>query len=485
MQSDLFLQRPWRTRQDAVADAPFGFLQMGESHLLYHLARDYCTGAGVIVDGGSFLGRSAYCFARGLEDRPAGGPPIRIHCFDNFLVNDTYTAHSIRERLGVELALGASTRFLFDRAVARVGSWIEVYEGDLLRIQWAPRPIEVLFVDVAKSKALGSRVLELFFPSLIPGRSIVVHQDYHHPWLPHIHVVMEYLAEYFEFVEPRIDESAAFLLKAPIPRERLAHAIAYPFSYPEQRALMDRALQRLPEDCRAVVALARACLVGTNDRPAEMRRVVEEALASAGAASQDPIWCRYRDQVVNMLEEREGWAALEAGDARRGLALADSYLSRNSLESSPHVLRFQCCLRLGDLDTAERSLNKAFEIDSGLRFGRLHKAHLHLAKGKLADAEREAIDGLREAPEDPWAAAEYLAICTRSWVEGGRLREARAILEDLGRSAPTNPWLPIARATIDRQSGDMPGAVARLRGVPASSPARELAQRLLTSWQQN
>jgi hypothetical protein len=114
--------KPWRIPSGVCAGAPWGLLRDGEGQLLYHLARDHYRGAGVIVDGGSFLGRSAWLLATGLDQNPHlpadRKPPI--HCFDNFIVNDSYTTEVIEQQFGVHLPLGASTRHLFDTAVAPV-----------------------------------------------------------------------------------------------------------------------------------------------------------------------------------------------------------------------------------------------------------------------------------------------------------------------------------------------------------------------------
>src|SRR5262249_49893454 len=62
-----------------------------------------------------------------------------------------------------------------------------VHEGDITTTGWEGGPIDVLFLDVLKSWHINDAVHRDFFPSLVPGRSVVVHQDYgwgSHPWVP-------------------------------------------------------------------------------------------------------------------------------------------------------------------------------------------------------------------------------------------------------------------------------------------------------------
>ncbi|MBX3436713.1 MAG: hypothetical protein KF861_04420, partial [Planctomycetaceae bacterium] len=104
--------RPWATNQNIVRNAPFGFLMPGDGHLLYYLAKDAVCGDGAVVDAGSFVGRSAWFLAHGLEDnsRPTTDA-LQVHCFDNFLVNGEMTVHAIARHSGNELKVGDRTRF--------------------------------------------------------------------------------------------------------------------------------------------------------------------------------------------------------------------------------------------------------------------------------------------------------------------------------------------------------------------------------------
>ncbi len=115
---ELMHRRPWFTQPVELPHSPEGMLGAKESLLCYYLARDAFAGRGAIVDAGSFLGRSAFFFAQGLRANPRYAPgENRIHCFDNFLVNETRTVDFCREHLSRRLSVGDSTREIFEAQV--------------------------------------------------------------------------------------------------------------------------------------------------------------------------------------------------------------------------------------------------------------------------------------------------------------------------------------------------------------------------------
>lgn len=303
--SQVAIKESWWTNVFAWRGSPWGFLGKNEGLYLYYLARDHYRGEGVIVDAGSFLGRSAWFLGTGLAanrtiDR-AHAP--RIHCFDNFLVNDEFTREAIRTELGHDLPIGSSVRHLFNEATRRVADSLEVHQGDFHQCSWEPRPIEILFVDIAKSESLHQRLVELMFPCLIPGWSVVVQQDYHHPWLPYVHTSMECLHEYFELVEPKVDDSAAFLLRRPIPGEALRVAArVHELPFDEQLALMDRAVDRLPEGSRRHVELARAHLLGQGRGHDAMRAALDDIDTRYPFVDGDDRWSAYRGQMSVVMD---------------------------------------------------------------------------------------------------------------------------------------------------------------------------------------
>jgi hypothetical protein len=217
--SDLFAAAPWREAPIAINDRrfPAGCLHAHEASLLTILARDYFVGEGAIVDAGAFLGKSSALFAQGLRENQNVRPRPWVHAFDWFRILDAHDVRWIRDVSGETRELGARTRDLYDAKVKPWADLIQVHDGDFTQAVWDGGPIEILFIDICKSEALNRRVIEQFFPALIPGRSIVIQQDYHHGHHPYIHVAMERLFDYLTPLATRIDDSYVCQLKHRIP----------------------------------------------------------------------------------------------------------------------------------------------------------------------------------------------------------------------------------------------------------------------------
>jgi hypothetical protein len=179
------IRRPWRD----VALPPDAtgiptMLSKLERRLLYSLGRDY-GGEGAIVDAGSFLGGSTAALLAGVRDRPEPwtGPPVAS--YDLFQLDEYMVPKFFADDRSLQL--GDSFRARFDANVARFDVPHVVHEGDITKLGWSGGPIDVLFLDVLKSWEINDAVLRDFFPSLVPGRSVIVHQDYgwgDTPWIP-------------------------------------------------------------------------------------------------------------------------------------------------------------------------------------------------------------------------------------------------------------------------------------------------------------
>lgn len=229
-----------------------------ELRLLNYLAQDVYTGAGAIVDAGSFLGGSTVALAEGLRRNrryswPADGKPI--HSYDRFEVEDWTRGVYFPETV----AAGTSFRGQFDRNIAPYADLVEVHAGDIQNHPWRGGPIEILFIDVAKHWTVCDWVTWQFFPHLIPGRSLVVQQDYlYHHWVAWLHVTMELYADYFEYVCDTEMNSAVFLNTKPIPASVLRRHSVESLSVAERGELMDRAAARFEGRKRELLVSAKA-----------------------------------------------------------------------------------------------------------------------------------------------------------------------------------------------------------------------------------
>lgn len=476
-----FAQRPWHDDGPAAAAHLVGMLGRAESRLFRELAQHVWTGAGAIVDAGSFLGRSATCFAQGLRNNAAfdGGRRHRIHCFDDFVCHDEFTIELVQDGFGERIAIGDGTRALFDRQVRPHRELLDVHHGDFHHATWRSGPIELLMVDIAKSPSLGNKVVELFFRELIPGTSLVVHQDYHHAWLPHIHVVMEFLADSFELVEPRADSSAVFALTRPIPAEKLRRATAYEFSHPEQCELMDRAIARVAERDRTYVELARLLLrCGRDD--------AEQLLAHLDAVQQRPDptaegWPQEAARIRNRLLQSAANQCLHRDQLDRADAHAEQALQTDDRGTRALLVRAAVAHRQGRTADCERYLDRLIELPFPTLADRLDSAKVLASCGRFTTGERLLVETLLDpASQDP-----RRSVCNQLaalWEAQRNPQGAEVALERLRTHLPAEPEVEVLAARVALLGGDRDAALAHMRAAMAlgldDARCRELLQPL-------
>lgn len=247
-----------------------------ERRLLHWLARDVWEGWGAIVDAGCFLGGSTVSFASGLQARTAApasnGPRPPIWSYDRFeaeqyMVDQGYFARwpSIRG--------GDSFRVAFDDLMGDFVRETRLCAGDITAEVWDGGPIEILFLDVLKTQELNDVVLSRFLPSLVPGRSVLVQQDYVHGMLPWIHVTMELLGDAVERVGD-VAGSRVYAVTGEITAERLERMLPLSerVSAARQRELMEQAVGPTWGPARGSLLLAHVNLLRAHDQ-----------LATAGA----------------------------------------------------------------------------------------------------------------------------------------------------------------------------------------------------------
>lgn len=249
----------WRNRPRPAACATVPTMLIDdELRLLEFLGEEYWRGDGVIVEGGAFLGGSTVALAsgvranllrRGLAERPV------LHSYDLFQIEDWTRGLYFPE----SAAAGESTRARYDANIAPFARLVAVHEGDITRAPVPEGPIEILFIDVAKHWTVCDWITEALFPKLIPGRSIVVQQDYiwgkGTGWLQ---VTMEYFAEEFAPVCDTGLNSAAFLLRKPFAPGRIRPRLVASLPTAEKARLMEAAARRFPRAQAEVLRAAGA-----------------------------------------------------------------------------------------------------------------------------------------------------------------------------------------------------------------------------------
>ena len=233
-------------------------LTYGERALLYSLGREARPGMS-IVDAGCFLGGSTAALALGASEALLEPRPL-IHSYDLFRVDHSALTHY--GALIGDRELGADLLPVFEDAVGEdLLRYVEVHAGDLLAERWGGDPIDVLFVDVAKSWELSDHVAHEFFPALLPGRSVVVQQDYIHEWLPWIHIAMQLLDRSFERVAvvPGSPSVVYACTRAVKPADLPEHLRELPKAQLEQ--LFDDAVAPYDGEDRSILECARAVML--------------------------------------------------------------------------------------------------------------------------------------------------------------------------------------------------------------------------------
>ncbi len=200
----------------------FGQVSVDDRLLYYWAARRFFAGRGTIVDGGALVGATTTALAEGLLANPAttrAGAPL--HVYDLFEdAEDGYSARTIRGWYGEEAQPGPyDFQPHFERNTAAYRHLLQVHRGDVTAIGYGERQdIEILSIDIAKSPQLMHFVATEFFPRLMPGHSLVLHQDYLFAFQPWLVIAMELLSDLLERIYDVPTQSASVF----VPRRRIA-----------------------------------------------------------------------------------------------------------------------------------------------------------------------------------------------------------------------------------------------------------------------
>jgi hypothetical protein len=268
-------------------------LYESERALLYVLGRRF-SGFGQIVDAGCFLGGSTFALAAGLAAGgcdPASWAGV-IHAYDLFRLDELTKAE--HPDLVPGIGPGEALRPRFEQLLGPSLGFVDVHEGDIRESHWDGAPIEILFLDACKSWDINDHVVREFFPALVPGRSVVIHEDFVHEWLPFIPVTMGLLADAFEFVAHVPPSVAVFVPTAPLTAANIPERLR---ELPDQvkLACFDRACAPFTGEEKAILECARAMLLLDMARHAD-----------AGAAL-DAIRPESSERVARSLATTRSW----------------------------------------------------------------------------------------------------------------------------------------------------------------------------------
>lgn len=197
-------------------DALHGMTSREEQTYFRTYVQKYYSGEGEIVDLGCWLGSTTVPLAEGLRrsrNRRVIGK--RVHAYDLFTWEewmDPYMGGCARY-----YSPGESFLEEYESRTRSYSELIAIYPGDLQQIGWSGRPIEVLLVDAMKSWELAESIVQIFYRSLLPQRSILIHQDFKHYYCSWIHLIQFKLKDYFILEQDiRNSSTVVFRLKKQI-----------------------------------------------------------------------------------------------------------------------------------------------------------------------------------------------------------------------------------------------------------------------------
>jgi hypothetical protein len=303
----------------AVLQYP-GMTSRTEKAILYNLARHYYRGEGHIVDVGIFLGASTNAFAEGLRDNQdalskiqPGTKPIRsfdiaiwLKAFNRHLKHD-----GVAKVLGPDVSLeeGESFAPILEKLLANHLDLIDFRIGDIVQTAKADGPVEIAFYDCLKNRSRDWAAFCAFTPSFIPGRTIVIQQDYFY-WSAYDNKVrQECLAAYFEYIGAA-GASAVFRLIKPIPEEFYNEDPTLGLTLADKLNLLQQAAERTDSTRhRAYTEISCVALLLASKKTARAREQLDDIasryadIASPGSRLDAEIG-RLREKIA--AQERRG-----------------------------------------------------------------------------------------------------------------------------------------------------------------------------------
>lgn len=285
--------KPWESTSFEYPPSLPTMISLEEKRYLYWLGRNVWTGKGAIVEIGPWLGGSTYCLASGMRANPTARGP-KLHVYDSFEWRSFMSKRAplpLREGESfLPYFMGNLEPFAQDLEVVRCVLPDEALPQDRLAMgvrhtevspeelfHWGgDERIEILFIDGAKSWSGMLHLLSETAPSLIPGTTLLVCQDYKHwgcYWVP---AITELLSEYLTPLHVLRHNTVAFLLRRPLERETVE-------SLPQLDEVSDELAARLFRSCRER-------LLGIDDHEgAAVCRLAEARCAANRGATGDAV----------------------------------------------------------------------------------------------------------------------------------------------------------------------------------------------------
>jgi hypothetical protein len=217
-----FAGQPWEgVSPEAMARglAVPSMLKPAESQLYHWLGRSV-RGDGATVDLGSYAGGSAARLLSGLE---LSGRAYHLHGYDHFRSSRAFWQKFLPDEPLPDHD-NADILPIARRHLAPWSDHVTLHKGEIAETRWTGSPVEILAVDAAKGAAVADHIAAEFFPVLVPGQSVVVHQDYLISVQPWLCAQMVMLADCFRPLALVAKDCVVFLCVARPSADQLAAA---------------------------------------------------------------------------------------------------------------------------------------------------------------------------------------------------------------------------------------------------------------------
>jgi hypothetical protein len=237
----------------AVANYP-SMMTPREKGLLYWLAKEVYSGEGIIVDAGIFLGASTYAFASGFKENNIINNSARIYekpisSYDIAIwvgSMDRYKDSPAFKELfkNINISAGDSFEIILQGLLSDHLDVVDLRIGDIIQLAETKDPVEIAFYDCLKNSERDVAAFKAFCPKFIPGKTIVVQQDYFYQSAPHHRIRQEFLSPFFTYLG-HIRDTAVFRLERAVPKAYFTNDPVESLSLAEKLALIEQAAARV------------------------------------------------------------------------------------------------------------------------------------------------------------------------------------------------------------------------------------------------
>ena len=441
--------RPWKAlRLPRELAAIRSMLTEEEKRYLTWLGQERFEGWGAVIDLGAWLGGSSAALAEGIR---RAGRSACVQSFDRFLWEEE--PQFMAAIAGEHRRAGTDFLDLFLREIGTYHPWIAPRRQDLLDFRWTEGPIELLFVDAAKSWELANAIVHGFGPSLVPGRSRVILQDFRFHetyWLP---LIFDSRPDLWEEVES-VDDGPTAPFKAldgPVGvHDRYEEAGFPPATL--RRILQGRVAREAPQHATMFRRmLYRAALADGRD---------EEATALRNELERDGTPRTVLDQLSRLehVLVPRGWRSFDQGDFASAREIAERCVAGRAPRPVYALgLLGLSHLRLGNVAAARESIAEVWERLPGIPDAWLYRAELALAEHRPMDARADIREAVRLGGPSPRHVVPYaLGLLEQARREDGDQAAHLATLEEMLVLSNEGKLLREAVDTARKQQGDQP-----------------------------